>query len=270
MEYFVPPDLSTDRLFFDRQNQRVKFTNTTNSRQTARKTSMSSRLNTRGGRSTTAIAKYKKENPYPVIKQRIERREKLYRTLKYEKKFFDRFETYAPIPSTSGIHSLFYPGQGPGSSERVGIRTQAVGVQVKGSIYQPNVVTVATGCGHVRILLVIDRQPNGASSSVVIGNIKDISTITDPVIAYNNMVWSKRFKIIHEENFEMDKILGEIYNFSIYKKINLTTQFSSSVPSQNDVTTNAIYLVVIPSSLTISGQDDYQYIWSSRVTFYDC
>lgn len=222
-------------------------------------------------RNGRAITKYKKRStPYGRnIKYKISRRNKTYRMLKYEKKYFDTYvvTNCKAIPPMGWLN---FPNTGAGPKDRIGNKIQIISVQIHARIFQ---LDIPSGSGVtsnqlVRVSLMQDKQPNGAATSTTTADVLDLGVITDKGLAFPNTMWSKRFKKLKEQVFEMDKINGEVYSLDWFVPLNIETVYSGSTGSPDDINTNALFLMY-ESTVDTLPTDAVFITYGARIRYYD-
>lgn len=153
--------------------------------------------------------------------------------------------------------------QGTDEDQRIGRKATFKSVMIKGEIRLLNrdgVATLEGGRNTVRIILVLDTQTNGAGmlgSAVMNGAPGNVQ----PENAYRNLENSKRFKILADKTITLRyqgiggdgttiDIQGETKTFSIFKSLNLDTNYSASQdpPDIADIVDNSLHLIAVADS----------------------
>lgn len=222
-------------------------------------------LNRSGG----SIVKFKKRSRVGrYIKKKLAYRNRTYKMLKYEKKFFDTY-LLSTSKTPPGFAVLNYPGPGASDKQRIGNKIQVISVQIRALIGQLDTPLTTTGSQLLRCYLILDRQPNMTVGSLALTTILDNSLSGIPLgLCYPNNLWTGRFKILKTQVFEMDKINGEVYSLDWYQKLNITTTFGGTSGAANDISSNALIFAYVPT--TDTSIDAVTVQWSSRIRFYDC
>ncbi len=113
---------------------------------------------------------------------------------------------------------------------------------------------------QLRCMVVIDKQPNGIL--MTIAQLLDTSTVS----SFKNLDNRKRFVILKDEVLTLSQSGENNTHLKWYKKIDMKTVYdSSNTGSISDITTNALYLVMI-SNDTPTGP---RVICNTRVRFID-
>ncbi len=109
-------------------------------------------------------------------------------------------------------------------------------------IYEMSTVASFT---QMRIMVVLDKQPN--ETTMVINDLLDSSALQ----SFRNLDGRKRFVILRNEVVSMSITGTQGGVFEFYKKFNLKTIYDDSdVGDIADITTNAIYLVLLSNEPT--------------------
>lgn len=142
--------------------------------------------------------------------------------------------------STTGVVTLVNGlTKGTDESNRIGRKVQIRSIQVDG-----NAAIKSAGLTQIdRVMLVKDRQPNGALPTV-----GDIVT-GGGALSVRNLDNRKRFKILWDHQFELAKYgtgQGETNRVKKYFKKKFETVFNSGdTGTIGDINTNALYFVVV-------------------------
>ncbi len=106
---------------------------------------------------------------------------------------------------TPGVGAQTAPGsisaiaQGDSESNRDGRKCTLVGLNLKGQIVRSAQATVGTGIS-VRVCVVWDTQTNGVQL-----NSEDVfKNPTEKVLAFRNLQFSKRFRVLKDQTFDMN------------------------------------------------------------------
>lgn len=207
---------------------------------------------------------------------------------KKEKKGVDMIlevEATPPDMDTDDIHTVMstndyvYPinliQSGSGSWQRIGRKVHNHSVRIKAiatCYYGPDGDTVPAVFSRVlRVLLVHDKQPNGALpiKSAILAQKNQAGTETSDYqsqLSYDNM---DRFKILRDSTYVMDPPrpneqvddgtagMSTQCKIDEYVKINIPTNYSSeSTPASiADISTGAIYLVLLTNTIAADTPD---------------
>jgi len=211
----------------------------------------------------------------------------LVRYLQPEKKFYDQFGQQQILNTawltikTSGGSGLANPAQGAGQQQRVGIRVQALSIQVKGTIdYVGNPQTLLNNISDhdsVRLVLIVDKQNNQIETNGLIPFL--FATIN----SMRNLDWEKRFKVLKDKIINLrrnpySQTTGTTnwppsqFRFNIrhtFKKP-MTIEFDNvSTSAYTGVSTNAIYMFVIGNQNSTTVADNPLIDWESRFRYID-
>lgn len=201
-----------------------------------------------------------------------------YRLNTIEKKVFDT-QMYADISNTGTFYSLCLPVPGAAMNQRIGRKLTIKSVQFKGIIQlelssSPS-GSVTAEANHLRMILLYDKQPNGAAPALA-----DVLTGGQTVNDLFNIDNRDRFSIIKDKVWSFDPMIFDNTNFShawnrttayckMYKKLNLETVFNAGTAGTvADI--NSGNLVVLWLCNTVAGTDKNVDIYvNSRVRYID-
>ncbi len=192
-----------------------------------------------------------------------------------ETKFFDTDVGTVFGTVTAGLESanLNIIVQGNTESNRIGRKVVLTRVDVKGTLTLPSTATAADTSDHVRLLLVCDKQTNGAAFTAT-----DIWE-TDTIGSFNNLSNSSRFRVLQSKTLVLNCGAGSgrgstdtlsygeyVRPFKMGVNLNLPIEFDNSATT-GAVTTqrsNSLWLV----SQSFAGLTSMQ-VATSRVRFAD-
>ncbi len=95
------------------------------------------------------------------------------------------------------IFNLTVVPQGNGESERIGRKFSIEKISVNYNISLPVATIGQNTSDTMRVMLILDKQTNGAQ--FVATDLID----TDDIFSFNNLANSKRFKILHKQNYDL-------------------------------------------------------------------
>lgn len=198
-----------------------------------------------------------------------------------DKKYVDLTATHTVVSTVSGsevdpspANGLVAIGQGNNQSQRIGNRVTLTEVHINGEILF-NAVTAATpnSARYVRVLLVLDKQTNGAQLSGE-NVLKDPASATFNVMAWRDLEYVKRFQVLADIyvrrhnmaiNWNGSNTLTsqEHIPFQIHKKLDLPINFSTTGSDVSAIVDNSLHMIAIGSN----GVDaSINYI--SRIRYY--
>lgn len=203
-----------------------------------------------------------------------------------------------PIQFTGAgtVNSLTYPIEGSSFYNRIGRRTRGVSLELHGIIEPTLTNTAATKAQYARIIIVYDRQSNGATpavSDILLDYFVGGQTSTTSQSGLN-MDNRDRFMILRDRKVLLpplgisgvaptttatglytinSDVKESSFNYSEYIKLNgLETQYKSSTPSSEsnigDVATGG-YLVVVIQEQILTTQVAWQLSFQTRLKFLD-
>lgn len=166
-----------------------------------------------------------------------------------------------PATAFAGITELNDILQGAGAYQRVGQK-----VVLKSFAFKCNLELGGTPpvMGNGRIMIIYDRQPNGAFPSI--SDILSINVSTAPVFTSGiNMSKKSRFTILTDQYIDLDTDALGTKTVSLFRNnINLETEFSANGGTIADISTGALYLVAIGSYANFAMKNA-----TARLRFYD-
>lgn len=158
----------------------------------------------------------------------------------------------------SGIGCLNATATGDTESSRDGRRNIVKSVHVKGCVILDNTNDASSlpAARVVRVVMYHDTQSNGVEA-----NSEDIMLSTTNVEeAFRNLQFSKRFRILHDQTFDMAPISaaagtattvdtgGVVQSFKINKKMNMPVNHDGSTAVVGSITDNAIGMIAFASN----------------------
>lgn len=185
---------------------------------------------------------------------------RLRRGLHIEKKFFDTamsfsFDATGEVPATGQLSLI---PQGVTESTRVGRQCQIKSLQLRGTVlYTPAADT--SGASIAYILLVQDRQANGAAAAVT-----DVMTSSNLAVGMVNLANSERFRIIKRWNIDLTSGAGvsgayarDLKTVDFYTKLNVPLEFSSTTGAITELKSNNLFILagadITDDEITFSG-----------------
>lgn len=163
---------------------------------------------------------------------------------------------------TTGAMILLNPcTRGDDIQKRTGYRILMRSIQLKGYNY----VTTSTGTDQIhRIMLVLDKQPNGAAFT-----IPQLLTSTSE-LGIRNLEYRNRFRVLYDRRLVLNASgeSGSRKVWEIYRRFRIPVVFNASTTSTvSDIMENSLYLIVIGSNTAGNTAGSMQYV--SRIRFND-
>ncbi len=172
--------------------------------------------------------------------------------------------------------SLSSIAQGDGESQRDGRQVQLLSVHLKGwlDMAQTEAVTAPSDGGIARLILVLDKQTNGAQL-----NAEDVVTVTtNDVNAWRNLQNSQRFRILKDQRFEFKPygatqeaanlfsgaLVRHPFEFHVVFKKPIPVNFSGTTAVVASIVDNSIHLI---GCSTAAGTFSCNIAYTSRVRF---
>lgn len=184
-----------------------------------------------------------------------------------EKKTIDRTVNSFPADTTGTVNLLNGVATGTDFTERIGRKILIKSIYIQGIVQTLD--TVSNNCLN-RLIVVLDKQPNGAAPAI---NDVLVSSNSTEQLNLNNR---DRFRILADKRFataQIDTTATQAFAGSptchvvkIYKKCNITTQYSGTTNGIGSLATNAIHMITVGNQVPGSGGN---FILSARVRFVD-
>jgi len=169
-----------------------------------------------------------------------------------------------PAAAFLGITELNCVQQGATAYNRIGTKIQMKSIHFNCLLSMAGSAPTSNSC---RLMLVYDRQPNGAFpalSAILSDNISSAPNFTCGV----NMANRSRFVILRDQYFAFNVNGTTIQPVSMFVKTKLETQFSSNAGNIGDINSGALFLVAF--SITSSAVCNVQaYHAHSRIRYFD-
>jgi len=169
-----------------------------------------------------------------------------------------------PATAFAGITELNCVQQGATAYNRIGTKIMIKSIKVDADLILKG--SAPTG-NTARLMIVYDRQPNGAFPAVA--NILSMNVSGAPVFNSGiNMANRSRFTILRNQVVNFDNNGEQSYHWSTFVKTKLETQFGSNAGNIGDIQTGAIYLVAFTY---VSGATMFVDLLtaSSRIRYFD-
>lgn len=176
--------------------------------------------------------------------------------------------------------------EGDGESERIGRKYTITSVHVQGAVYRQNRngQTEFGDANWVKIALIQDTQTNAAQL-----NSEDVfKSIGSGALAFKNLQYAKRFKILHQETVAVPAgcgawklasqdlmtgtftgsydTAGTAVPFSFNKKLNIPVLCKGTSANVSDITDNSLHMIAM-SNLSAANDSGIEIVYQSRVRF---
>lgn len=179
-----------------------------------------------------------------------------------EQKNVDVAITIPAAGSAASARTVLNPlAQGTTATTRLGRRVHMKSIYIRGFA---QVAPTTTGGASLRILVVYDKQCNGAAAAAT-----DV-TVTDVYAAQNNLSNSRRFLTLFDhvtDHFGTAGPMGVPIN--LYKKLNLDVEFNAgNAGDVTDISTGAVLVFVWMSAGALATANPSSTI-NSRIRFTD-
>lgn len=178
-----------------------------------------------------------------------------------ERKFLDTALT-ADATTTASINAVNVMVVGTGANTRIGRRILMKSLQIRCQIEREDPAT--TTAQHVRMMVVYDRQSNGAAPAVT--DILDTSAVQ----SLRNMANVGRFFMLSDEFVEITAAQGgnQYFIYNKFLKFNLPVYYNAgNAGTIADVSTGGLFVIYLGSQA--AGVDDINVTGSARLRFTD-
>lgn len=193
-----------------------------------------------------------------------------------ELKYIDNSDAAAAIDESGTITLLNALSLGTGATQRVGMRITMRSLHLKYIVTGP-VYSVANGANaynqHVRIMLVLDLQPNGAT--LTLGDLIEDATTGIGIVSSLYMANAARFKVLYDKRMMVtpnvvvpgsttvqqsySAVINNTPSKSLYDEIYLKLSHEVQYADSNngditDIKTGALFLIAISDNATAAQQ----------------
>jgi len=127
---------------------------------------------------------------------------------------------------------------GTGASERIGNRALYTSFQLRASVVKNIAVALATQAQQLRLMVVIDRQPNGVS--IATGDLLQFAPT--PIESPRNLNFNKRFTMLHDRIYNVNPAKPTMF-LQLFKSLRLNTTWTGGVGTLANVTQGSMYMV---------------------------
>ncbi len=163
--------------------------------------------------------------------------------------------------------------QGDGESNRDGRKMEILSVHIKGllRLIQQEAVGNPTANAVIRLILVLDKQTNGAQL-----NAEDVVTVTTvDVNAWRNLQNSQRFRILKDERFNLQTLVMTTFQVNDFSTCQQETPFEFHVVFKKPIVVNHTGTTAVVASIAdnsihligVSSNATSQITYVSRVRF---
>lgn len=189
-----------------------------------------------------------------------------------EKKFFDGEKTIVTVAGDAGTllnESLNLIQEGTTPSERIGRKCTITNILIRGQVLVTGTTTAANMHDTVRILVVLDRQTNGAALT----NVDDILTNGSSLhgtFMFNDLTVVRRFKILWDKTITMNQSGAGLNatdtwptlhrDFHYYKKVKIPLYFDLAAATIANIESNNIVVLAVSTH----GLASIRYNWRLR------
>lgn len=208
----------------------------------------------------------KRKTSTPVQRPMLKRQKSVYNQAPMkslqEKKFVDIGSTATVVSAqTTAVQLLLNPlSQGTTASTRIGNLVTMKSIAYR---WQGRTVGATTGSSPLRIIIVYDKQSNGAlAASTAI-------QATDEIVSYRNLTNSRRFTTLVDEEVKESISASSgptAFIHSGYRKLNLNIEFGGNAGTVADITSGAVIALFYQNggiggtTLTTSFQSRIRYV----------
>lgn len=196
-----------------------------------------------------------------------------------EKKFYDKGVALTAVNSTGFMTLLHSPPSGPGFGQRIGRKTTATQVYIRGTVGVQNgqdgtFAAVVTPAQQIRMILFVDMQANAAQPTFA----ELLNSATPGPSTQLNPDNRDRFKILKDKVWVFDPVTASggafnrtIASLKIFKKLpNIETIFKGDTSTEDFsvIQTGGIWLAFIGDQASAADQQGAAK-FTSRVRYLD-
>lgn len=158
-----------------------------------------------------------------------------------EPKYYDKKVTVVAVGDTPTIVPLCTPTQGTAKNERVGDYLYLMQVL----IYFQFAIG-ATDTVDMRLILLLDKQPNGAQFSG--SNLMQNASVGVEPYSNFNASYRDRFVILRDKMFTFSNNGNASFSWKLFKRLGVIAHNSGTAQDATDYRTNGLYLYYITNS----------------------
>lgn len=167
-----------------------------------------------------------------------------------ELKFHDKSQGVTNILSSAVITQLLDIAQGTTQSQRIGRKCTIKSIGIRYTVTIPTTPSLSGGADLVRVMLILDKQANGAPLTAT--QILE----SDAVTQYRNLVNSSRFTVLWDKSFIINATAGggngtisDSYankkHLVFFKKLNLPIEYDGTDGAITEIRSNNLTLLQI-------------------------
>lgn len=194
------------------------------------------------GGQEVSVPKFKMPKRTKASQSLVSKVSKLEKQLKLQEgewKYIDTVQTSTASVSAGALSLINGCTQGDGPSNREGTQIHIKSIQMR---IRTEFNSGDASAGAVRVVLVQDKQANGAAPTVA--NIYATTTAV-AVDALRNLDNRKRFKILADRTYIMSPNGDSGYQDDIYLKKPIVTQYNSgNAGVVSDISSNSLYILI--------------------------
>jgi len=167
-----------------------------------------------------------------------------------EQKFWDSGIS-ATIASGQVQNTLNDVAQGTGQSQRVGRSIMVTAVQCRGHLELPTAANPDEGSDRVRVMLVLDKQANGAAAAIT--DVLQSAT----TYSFNNLSNVNRFRVLYDKILTLNsggsaggglQTSSVQHQFTIYQRCRVPIQYNGPGGTLPDIQSNNFLMIFLSDS----------------------
>lgn len=199
-----------------------------------------------------------------------------------ELKFYDENKGATAVYNGAGTayleSSMNNIPEGTGQSERLGRKCTVTAAFVRGTLTLVGATAASRNSAKCRLVLLLDKQCNGAAISGTFGNNTGAAFELDDINSFRNLENSSRFKVLYDKVHTLTAdgatASGAAFTFGDVKKnfminlprLNIPLEFSGATGGITEIRSNNLVMVAI-SDATANTDLTCEYI--SRIRYKD-
>lgn len=145
----------------------------------------------------------------------------------------------------TGMTQINASNQGDASYEHIGKNASITSIALEADFYQPQTDVSSSA---IRLMVVYDRQPNGAYPAI--SNLLADNASAPTFESAINIGYRERFGVLRDYQFTLDPAMGLSHHYETYIKRALAINFSGTANNIASIASGAIYLVWFYIQLT--------------------
>lgn len=201
-----------------------------------------------------------------------------------ELKYVDTLSMSTTISTTLSAFPLNIVQTGDTNKDRDGKAIMVKSIYLRGRLFLNGDVD-ASAADHLRMVIVYDRQTNGAAPTwaSVFQSVNSANSVTNTSFSFTNVDNNDRYQILMDKHFGTDVLVANSataasafarqgiaptpQDITFYKRVNLPTRYGSSDGTVADIQSGSIYLLLLGTVAAAAAGWSWQ--GEARIRFSD-